>query len=439
MVQHPEHDRGPDPAAGNTRGRGRASTAGSGRERIASERAEAREKAERVGQLANKLAVAESRLHDLSVRVETKREATNKARVDLRRARRAYQRARQAVAASAERAEAAAGRVEHHRKRLDAFVAGSYKQGRRIGSLPSFLNAESPQEMLERASLLDVISRKQLDVLDDLRRARTRKANVDSVARQAAQRAEAKRVAAERARAAAESAKDAAVALQKTQRARADELRKEKAHLAAELERARANVGELRQQRRRHQQWVADRRAQEQDATAQDTPANEAPGAARAPSTAESSGADTTNSARAPSAVNTVVQRARSQLGVTYAWGGGNAHGPTKGVHDGGVADAHGDYRKIGFDCSGLMVYAFSGVGIDLPHYSGYQYRAGERVPLSQMRRGDMLFWQDGGNVHHVALYVGNGRMIEAPYSGAHVRVTSVRYDGIAPYAVRML
>jgi cell wall-associated NlpC family hydrolase len=135
-----------------------------------------------------------------------------------------------------------------------------------------------------------------------------------------------------------------------------------------------------------------------------------------------------------------VINRAMSQLGIRYSWGGGDAAGPTIGVRDGGVADSFGDYRKIGFDCSGLMIYAFSrALGYSLPHYSGFQYNAGRKVPLAQKRPGDMLFWGTDGDVHHVALYIGGEQMIEAPYSGAAVRVTSVRYDGIMPYAVRML
>jgi cell wall-associated NlpC family hydrolase len=137
--------------------------------------------------------------------------------------------------------------------------------------------------------------------------------------------------------------------------------------------------------------------------------------------------------------VRTVIDRALSQLGVPYAWGGGNAHGPTRGIRDGGVADAHGDYAKVGFDCSGLMIYAFAGVGIRLPHYSGYQATSGRRVPLAQMAPGDMLFWARGGRIHHVALYIGNGQMVEAPYSGSRVRITSVRYGGIVSYATRLL
>jgi cell wall-associated NlpC family hydrolase len=98
-----------------------------------------------------------------------------------------------------------------------------------------------------------------------------------------------------------------------------------------------------------------------------------------------------------------------------------------------------GDYNKVGFDCSGLMIYAFAGVGVGLPHYSGYQASAGRQVPLSQMAPGDMLFWATGGQIHHVALYIGNGQMIEAPYSGSRVRIAPVRYGGILPYATRVL
>jgi len=126
-----------------------------------------------------------------------------------------------------------------------------------------------------------------------------------------------------------------------------------------------------------------------------------------------------------------------AQLGVRYSWGGGNGRGATVGIMDGGVADSYGDYSSVGFDCSGLMVYAFAGAGISLPHYSGYQYTSGEQVPLSQMQPGDMVFYGPGGGTH-VALYIGNGRMLEAPQSGDVVKISPVRYGGIMPYAVRM-
>ncbi len=136
--------------------------------------------------------------------------------------------------------------------------------------------------------------------------------------------------------------------------------------------------------------------------------------------------------------IERVIDRGMGQLGVTYAWGGGNQDGPTLGVRDGGVADSHGDYSKVGFDCSGLMVYSFAAVGIQLEKYSGYQYTSGTQVPVGEAQRGDMLFWGAGGS-SHVALYLGDGTMLEAPQSGDVVKVSPVRWDGIEPMAVRMI
>ena len=134
----------------------------------------------------------------------------------------------------------------------------------------------------------------------------------------------------------------------------------------------------------------------------------------------------------------TVINRALSRLGTRYSWGGGNASGPTIGVQDGGVADSYGDYYSVGFDCSGLTMYAFAGAGVHLPHFSGYQYTSGTHIPLSQMQPGDMIFYGPGGD-EHVALYMGNGKMIESPESGEVVKISSVRYGGIAPYVTRVL
>ncbi|MCF8606845.1 NlpC/P60 family protein [Gordonia sp. HY442] len=141
---------------------------------------------------------------------------------------------------------------------------------------------------------------------------------------------------------------------------------------------------------------------------------------------------------RGEQAINLVVDRMKSQLGVTYSWGGGDANGPTLGIRDGGVADSYGDYQKVGFDCSGLMIYGFAGVGIDLPHYTGYQYTSGPQVPLSEMRRGDMIFYGPGAS-QHVALILGDGTMIEAPQSGDVVKISPVRTAGATSNVVRLL
>lgn len=119
-------------------------------------------------------------------------------------------------------------------------------------------------------------------------------------------------------------------------------------------------------------------------------------------------------------------------LGTPYAWGGGNADGPTKGISDnGGAADKHGDFNKVGFDCAGLTFYSYAQVGVMLTRPSRTQLtNAKSVVQFSQAQPGDLLFW----GTHHVALYLGNigGKhiMLEAPQSGDVVKISNVRTGG---------
>ncbi|WP_410604729.1 NlpC/P60 family protein [Amycolatopsis sp. lyj-90] len=136
-----------------------------------------------------------------------------------------------------------------------------------------------------------------------------------------------------------------------------------------------------------------------------------------------------------------VLAAALSWLGTPYAWGGGTAAGPSRGIRDGGVADAHGDFAKVGFDCSGLVLHAYAQVGVSLPRTSRAQYAdGGAIVPWAGALPGDLLFY--GSVVHHVALFLGvvNGvpYMVEAPQSGDVVKVSQVRTGGdFRPEAVR--
>jgi cell wall-associated NlpC family hydrolase len=104
------------------------------------------------------------------------------------------------------------------------------------------------------------------------------------------------------------------------------------------------------------------------------------------------------------------VQAAESQIGVPYVWGGESPKGS---------ADP-------GFDCSGLTAWSWGQVGVGLPHYSGAQMADSAPVPVSDLQPGDLLFYGPGGS-EHVAMYVGPGTMIEAPYTGATVWVTALR------------
>ena len=100
------------------------------------------------------------------------------------------------------------------------------------------------------------------------------------------------------------------------------------------------------------------------------------------------------------------VRAAESQLGVPYVWGG--------------------ESPGRGFDCSGLVAWAWGQAGVSLPHYSGAQYDDSAPVPVSDLEPGDLLFYGPGGS-SHVAMYIGGGQMIEAPYTGAYVWVTALR------------
>ncbi|MBB3730409.1 NlpC/P60 family protein [Nonomuraea dietziae] len=106
-----------------------------------------------------------------------------------------------------------------------------------------------------------------------------------------------------------------------------------------------------------------------------------------------------------------------ARLGTPFSWGGGNPAGPSRGIGRGA--------GTVGFDCSGLTLYAWSRAGVKLGHYTGTQFRQGKRVRLSDLRRGDLVFFGGGtGDPTHVGLYLGNGIMIHAPKTGDVVKKT---------------
>jgi len=131
-----------------------------------------------------------------------------------------------------------------------------------------------------------------------------------------------------------------------------------------------------------------------------------------------------------PTAIEYVIRRGGSQIGVPYSWGGGKPTGPSTGVDSGAGV--------VGFDCSGLTQFAYAGVGVQIPKYSGDQYNTGRKVPISQAKRGDLIFWGPGGT-QHVAMYLGGGQMLEASSAAGHVKVSPVRTAGIQPYAARII
>jgi cell wall-associated NlpC family hydrolase len=91
---------------------------------------------------------------------------------------------------------------------------------------------------------------------------------------------------------------------------------------------------------------------------------------------------------------------------------------------------------RVGFDASGLVVYAFGGVGIKMPRSSGEQYKVGRKVLPSQALPGDLIFYGPEGS-QSVAMFVGNGQMVEA--TDPAVTVSPVRTNGMTPYLTRII
>ena len=389
------------------------------------------DRAAEVGRLTTRLAELDAQAEQLQIQVAGRNEEALEARDTAdaagREADAAAARAFEARAATEEAGRA----VDGARTRIDAFVGDVYTHGLDLGPLGLLSRATDPQDLLDRARLTGALSEDQAAVLEELEQARIAQANADSRARAAQEEADRRRDAAEQASAAADQAVASAIAAADEQQGRLDDVRAERGEVQARLDSAVDSDAGLRDQRQRYLAWQAEqerRAAEEQRRAREEARARVAEESAPSgPGPSGDDGAPRSGS----SAIETVIDRATAQLGTIYAWGGGNSRGPTTGIRDGGVADEHGDYNKIGFDCSGLMLYAFAGIGIDLPRYSGNQADAGEEVPVSEMRRGDMLSWAENGRTHHIAMYLGDGKMIEAPYSGAQVRITPVRYDGL--------
>lgn len=116
------------------------------------------------------------------------------------------------------------------------------------------------------------------------------------------------------------------------------------------------------------------------------------------------------------------IDFALGEVGKPYVWG---AEGPDS------------------YDCSGLMMRAYEAAGVTLPRTSRQQYWAGTQLPVREAQPGDLLFWaydtSDPDSIHHVAMYLGNGQMVEAANPSVPLRQRAVSFEEneLMPLAVR--
>ena len=104
-----------------------------------------------------------------------------------------------------------------------------------------------------------------------------------------------------------------------------------------------------------------------------------------------------------------VVLSAKKQLRKRYRWGGTSP--------------------RTGFDCSGLMQYAYKSIKVDIPRTAREQYKYTKRIPLSKLQAGDLIFFhtrRTRTRVNHVGLYLGDGEFIHAPRRGKRVSVAKL-------------
>jgi peptidoglycan DL-endopeptidase RipA len=420
------------------------------------------------------VANANQELQDLGAGIQAQQESVNKAIVDVQNARDNAAATQQEVDASTQRVQEANTAITAAQQRFDTFAAATYVNG----PSDSYLTAGDPADIISTAAAGQTLSVSSQQVITNLQRARTEQVNKESAARLAKQNADKAVADAEASQQTAVSALTQAQQTFGAQQAELDRLASERAAAQAKLDEAR--------------NWSAPAAsrpaAQPAVAPSGDAAANwdRAPGARDARSGNWDAAWDPTLPA-IPSAfvsgdpiaiINTilgyastsaqvtqqmghnflqqlglvptpsgytngaiprvygrqateyVIRRGMGVIGTPYSWGGGNAAGASRGIDSG--ADT------VGFDCSGLMLYMFAGVGIKLDHYSGSQYNAGRKIPSSQMRRGDMIFYGPNAS-QHVAMYLGDGQMLEAPYTGSTVKVSPVRTSGMTPYVTRLI
>ncbi|MSS84147.1 hypothetical protein FYJ24_05070 [Actinomycetaceae bacterium WB03_NA08] len=197
-----------------------------------------------------------------------------------------------------------------------------------------------------------------------------------------------------------------------TERQKAIEAEQQKA--AEEAARARAAEIAAQQQAAEEQEQ---REAEEENTLVPETPSTPAP----APEPWYPPEPEPWTPPSTGSGAQGAINYAKQLLGAPYVWGG---EGP-------------------GYDCSGLVTVAYRSVGIYLTHQSRSQYAETAKVSINSAAPGDLIFWSSNGSqsgIYHVAIYLGNNEIIEAPTFGVPVRVTSIyNWGSVMPYAGRVV
>lgn len=326
-----------------------------------------------------------AKLSELSRQAEQTTEAMHTAQLNLDQKLAAQQAADAAHAQDQAELDAAKERLSTYRSAVNRFAATTYMGGR-VGGMDAILTAESPQQLIDKLAVQRVVAS---DLSVQLDRFRTANEQADKAEQESAESAEDARTAAEQA---------AAV----------------RAELQARQSRLQLQISVVKSQ------YYA-LTPQQRTAMAVPGPAPEAVPGEPAPEGQPPAPGFQFPGFPAPGSpplemgvpggggggAATAVQAALTQVGSPYVWGG-SAPG--------------------GFDCSGLVMWAFNQAGISLPHSSQAQANGGQAVSLSDLQPGDVLtFYSDAS---HSGIYVGDGMMIHSSTYGQPVRVVPMNSSG---------
>ena len=440
-------------------------------DQVAGAQAAASSAADQVASLDQQLAASRDRLDTLQQDAGNAAEAANGAQLQLEKA------AAESADAQA-KAAAAQATADDATLTLSRYAAEVYQGGGDTGQLDIFFGGGGPQEVLDKASGIQAVGAERARMVQDAESARLLAANLKQVAAEAEGR---RAAAAAAAKAAADKARQAAqdavtqtaqieqqqqqmmtqlAALQNTsvqleqqrqagiaaeqerqreeaRRAAAEAAAKAAAEAAAREAAARAKAAEeaeaaARTAREQKQAQAAAAKAAADKAAAEAArAAAEAARAAATPPPVASKPTTTKPATKPPTTtkpvptppppsggVAAVIAFARAQLGEPYVWGGA---GPNV------------------WDCSGLTMMAWRQAGVSMSHYTGYQWAETDRVPISQLQPGDLVFFGTSGpDSHHVGLYIGGGQMIHAPNPSTVVKIASIySMSDLLPYGGR--
>ncbi|WP_371480824.1 C40 family peptidase [Kitasatospora sp. NBC_00315] len=323
-------------------------------------------------------------------------------------------------------------------------AAETYRQGAtaELSAIDALFGAPGPRAAGAQAAVVGVVSGRIRQILDAATGTAADAARASATARQAT-------AAAERAAAAVRAARDGAQARTQERQSVVAELGLRREQLLSELAAARDTTVDLERRRRDALEEIAARAAEAaaraaaervaaeqaaaeraaEDRAAADRAAGEAAasGSAASGSGPERPAAD--RGAVAPQSggpgrwsaqgAESAIAYARSRIGLPYVWGG---EGPA------------------GYDCSGLTMMAWRSGGRALTHFAADQYAESTPVTYRRLRPGDLVFWSDTGraaDIFHVALYIGDDQMIEAPREGAAVKQASLWIMGTPDFYAR--